>query len=207
MKTQLKRTKWLTGSWGQAPLELWDIRYEFTHRKSGVKVVVVDINDGEIARTSKTRWYGHALHFELYWRSNKYRTINQIRPLSQTRAVHTCSYWETWLKLGPWLLGKSAPKEFWGDPRNRSNWIRGSWFDPEGWKDNIDVFRKENGKLDVGCGPGASASKVKWNGNALRFTVFTPEYDCYDIYALKPLSHTKAELQVTEDFTLIKCDL
>lgn len=204
--TQASRMKWLMGKWGRWPLELWDLRYEFTPKKNGINVHVVDTNDGEVAQVSKTQWDGRTLNFDLYWRSNKYRTTNRIRPLTKTKAIHTYTHWETWLKLGPWLLGKDAAKEFWGDPRKKSEWIFGDWFDPEGWRNNVRVARNAKRKLSVDAGNAVKISKVRWNGKILRFVVYTPEYKSYDIHALRPLSHTKAEHEITEDCTLLRCD-
>lgn len=204
--TRNNRISWLLGTWGQWPLELWVLRYEFTQRKSGIRVRVIDTNDGEVAQTSKTEWDGRSLNFDLYWRSTNYRTINRIRPLSKSKAAQTYTHWETWLKLGPWLLGKDAPKEIWGDPKKKTEWIFGDWFDPEGCHDNVRVTRKTHRQLSVHIGNWVKVSKVKWNGKSLHFVVYMPEYGSYDIHALRPLSHTKAEHEITEDCTLLRCD-
>lgn len=197
------RTNWLVGVWGD-PLRLLDVRYEITQRKSGWKVRCWDTSDDEKSTVSKIRLDGHAISFEVYTRSTNYRTINKIRPLNRNRAVHTFTHWETWLKFGPWLLGKKSERV------PRSKWIYGEWFDPERFCNReIHVYRTKDNRIALNMGLGIDLSKIRWNGTILQFVSYTPEYGppkrkCYDFHALRPLSDSKASHQITEDLGLIR---
>lgn len=197
------RADWLAGVWGD-PLKLSDVRYEVIKRKSGWKVHCWNESDSEKSTVSKVRLDGHTISFEVYTRSTNYRTVNKIRPLNKNRAVHTFTHWETWLKFGPWLLGKKS------ESVQKSKWIYGEWFDPERFCNReIDVFRTTNRRISVSMGLGVDLSQIHWDGTTLRFVSYTPEYGppkrkCYDFHALRPLSNSKAEHQVTEDLGLIR---
>ena len=68
---------------------------------NGFRIRATDESDGEELVVSKVKWEGGVLSFETRTPSNKWRTRNRLKVLSENKAIQELTYWEPWEKLPP----------------------------------------------------------------------------------------------------------
>ena len=100
MATGKKRFKidWLVGKWevkkGYIP-----VLFTIAKTAKGFRIKAVDQSDGEPLIVSKVKWNGRMLSFETLTPSNKWRTRNRLKVVSETKAIHELTFWENWDKI------------------------------------------------------------------------------------------------------------
>jgi hypothetical protein len=98
MKRKKCKADWIVGGW-RASDSYRDTLFTIEKTTKGFRVEAIDESDGEKLVVSKVKWDGKVLSFETLTPSNNWRTRNQLQVISNRKAVHELTFWESWNKV------------------------------------------------------------------------------------------------------------